>query len=128
MPELLENLTVFSPAKVNLHLIVQDKRPDDFHNLESVFLAVDFGDTLHFASRKEEGGSRKDECEVEWAEGLEKPLSIKNNIILRAVSLFREKTGFDHGLKIRLEKRIPIGGGLGGGASTAAAALLAMNK
>jgi 4-diphosphocytidyl-2-C-methyl-D-erythritol kinase len=122
MPESLKELTVFAPAKVNLHLAVKDRRPDGFHNLESVFLAVDFGDNLRF----ELAG---DENRVEIAmEGLDFTLPPEKNIIFRALSLFRAKTAFNQGLRIRVEKRIPPGGGLGGGSSDAAAALLAMNR
>jgi len=115
-------LTVVSPAKVNLHLAVLEKRPDGFHNLESVFLAVNFGDTLHF-----EPCNGEDTAEIAM-EGVSIHIPIEKNIIFKALSLFRVKTGFTHGLKIKAEKRIPTGGGLGGGSSNAAAALLALNK
>ena len=122
----IEEFTVFSPAKVNLHLAVKDRRPDGFHDLESVFLTLNFGDTLYFSVKNEEQsrqskGFGDDKCEIEG-------VFIPGNIILKAVSLFREKTGFSNGLNIRVDKRIPLGGGLGGGSSNAASALLAMNK
>jgi len=122
MPGFLDNLTVFAPAKVNLHLAVKDKRPDGFHSIESVFLAVDFGDTLRFESHD----NLIEIVMNNETEMLSVPL--QENIIYKAVSLFREKTGFSKGLKIEVEKRIPLGGGLGGGSSNAAAALLALNK
>ena len=114
-------LTVASRAKINLHLTVLDRRPDGFHNLESIFLAVDFGDTLHFMP-----------CEGENSlditmEGLS-DIPLEKNTIFKAVSLFRNKTDFTQGLKIKAEKRIPLGGGLGGGSSNAAATLLSLNK
>jgi len=130
--EIFTELSVFAPAKVNLHLAVLDKRSDGFHNLESFFLALDFGDKLNFTGAKEENImeissiSRQDAGENgEWAELICNPT---RNIIFKAVTLFRQKTGFSHGLKIAVEKRIPLGGGLGGGSSDAAAALLALNK
>ena len=128
MPELIEKLAVFAPAKVNLHLCAGDRRQDGFHSIESVFLAVDFGDTLYFerlspANSVEIVMDRKNSPSL-----ADSALLIEENIIFKALSLFREKTGFDMGLKIRVEKRIPIGGGLGGGSSDAAAALLALNK
>jgi 4-diphosphocytidyl-2-C-methyl-D-erythritol kinase len=117
-----EKLTVPAPAKVNLHLEVMDKRQDGFHNLESIFFALDFGDTLHF--ELVEG-----EKTVEIAmKGLNFDLPVEKNIIYRCICLFRERTGFSKGLKVMAEKRIPAGGGLGGGSSDAAAALLALNK
>jgi len=121
----LPKLTVNAPAKVNLHLAVFDKRPDGFHNLESIFLAVDFGDTLLFEPISGEK-TLKLLMEGPAAAGFDLP--VEKNIIFKALSLFREKTGFNHGLKIRVEKRIPFGGGLGGGSSDAAATLLALNK
>jgi 4-diphosphocytidyl-2-C-methyl-D-erythritol kinase len=118
----MEKLTVFAPAKVNLHLAVKERRNDGFHNLESLFLAVNFGDTLHF--QLFEG---KNEAKIAM-EGLNPPIPPQKNIVFRALSLFRDKTGFDRSIDITVEKRIPVGGGLGGGSSDAAATLLALNK
>jgi 4-diphosphocytidyl-2-C-methyl-D-erythritol kinase len=115
-------LTVKAPAKVNLHLEVLDRRKDGFHNLESVFFALDFCDTLRFELAE---GEKTAEIAMK---GLDPGLPIEKNIIYRALGLFRERTGFDKGLNIIVEKRIPAGGGLGGGSSDAAAALLALNR
>jgi len=117
----LDTLVQNAPAKINLHLMVKNKRPDGFHDLESVFLALDFGDTLHFSIENDVSGAGNEKCCIDG-------VSIPDNIILKAVSLFRKKTGFSKGLKISAEKRIPLGGGLGGGSSDAAATLLALNK
>jgi len=114
-------ITIDAPAKLNFHLKVGGKRPDGFHDIESLFVALDFGDTLY--------------CETTPSETtleitMNGPLALQldgENIISRAVSLFRDRTGFDQGLKVTVEKRIPFGGGLGGGSSDAAAALLALN-
>ena len=122
MPVLRKRRAVFAPAKVNLHLSVKDRRQDGFHNIESVFLAVNFGDSLYFTVLKSENTVRID------MRGLKSPLPQEENIIFKAVTLFRERTGFSRGLKIRVKKRIPLGGGLGGGSSDAAAALLTLNK
>jgi len=122
MPVFPEKLPFFAPAKVNLHLAVKNRRPDGFHDIDSVFLAVNFGDTLYF-----DAAEGKNTVEIVM-EGLNTPLPTEKNIIFKAVSLFREKTDFSQGLKITVEKRIPMGGGLGGGSSDAAAALLALNK
>jgi len=115
----IDKFTVFAPAKVNLHLAVKSRREDGFHDLESLFFAVDFGDLLHF--------------EVNDADSTgiimkNSPIPMADNIIFKAITLFREKTGFSRGLNIIAEKRIPVGGGLGGGSSNAAATLLALNK
>jgi len=121
-----QNLTVLSPAKVNLHLAVMGRRPDGFHDIESVFLAVDFADTLHF-----ELVGRENNEEIVLEPGSEPgfaPIPPEKNIIFRALSLFKAKTGFSKGIRIKVQKRIPVGGGLGGGSSNAASALLALNK
>ena len=123
-------LSIFAPAKINLHLAVKERRPDGFHNLESVFLALDWGDNLLF--ERKDSGIKGDELIIirgnARAEQKKEILNIPDNIILRALALFREKTGFSEMLKITVEKHIPLGGGLGGGSSDAAAALLALNK
>ena len=117
-----QNLTVLAPAKVNLHLAVLDRRSDGFHDIESVFLAVDFADTLHF-----ELAGPENSVEIIMEPG-SVPIPPEENIIFRALSLFRTKTGFSKGIRIKVEKRIPIGGGLGGGSSNAASTLLALNN
>jgi len=116
-------ITIEAPAKLNLHLKVGGRRPDGFHDIESLFLALAFGDTLYFETTPSEAA---DPPEI----SMNGPLALQidgENIISRAVSLFRERTGFNQGLKVEVEKRIPPGGGLGGGSSNAAAALLALN-
>jgi 4-diphosphocytidyl-2-C-methyl-D-erythritol kinase len=123
----LAQLTVISPAKLNLHLEVLSRRSDGFHNLESIFLAVDFGDILHFLPVDE---LEFTDISMQWSHegiGVEK-LPMEKNIIFKALSLFREKTHFDQGLNINVEKCIPIGSGLGGGSSNAASTLLVLNK
>ena len=121
-----QKLIITAPAKINLYLKVLDKRPDGFHNLDSVFLALDFGDTLHFEPVSKRGFS---EISMEWSNNIEEErFPAEKNLIFKALSLFKEKTGFSGGLKIKAEKRIPAGSGLGGGSSDAAAALLALNK
>jgi 4-diphosphocytidyl-2-C-methyl-D-erythritol kinase len=127
-----EKLTIFAPAKVNLHLAVKDRREDGFHNLESIFLALNFGDLLHFTLQGDTPCSSDNSIEIV----MENPksvtescsVSVQDNIIYKTILLFREKTGFSQGLKVFVEKRIPLGGGLGGGSSNAAATLLILNK
>jgi 4-diphosphocytidyl-2-C-methyl-D-erythritol kinase len=132
------SLKIPAPCKINLHLRVGERRADGYHDLESLFAALDFGDTLEFEVLEKPGI-----CEIltDWRlppprppEGgpvppipPEFPVPPSQNIVYRAVSLFRARTGFDRGLRIRLEKRVPLGGGLGGGSSDAAAALMALN-
>jgi len=126
-------MIIDAPAKVNLHLAVLDKRPDGFHNLESLFTALNFSDTLHFEAFEAEFGEKTTlELIMEGPAAVGWELPIEKNIIYKALSLFKQKSkgkgGFDIGLKIRVEKRIPAGGGLGGGSSNAASTLLALNS
>ena len=115
-------LTIAAPAKVNLHLEVLERLQNGFHKLLSIFLALDFSDTLHFELTE---GEKTTELAMK---GLDPELPIEKNIVFRSLRLFQEKTGFSKGLSIIVEKRIPAGGGLGGGSSDAAAALLALNR
>ena len=115
-------MTILAPAKLNLHLAVKNKRSDGFHDIESVFVALNFGDIIHF-----DPIPGKNSLEIAMP-GAKPGLPVEKNIIFHALSLFRSKTGFDQGIKITVEKKIPIGGGLGGGSSNAAATLLALNK
>ena len=124
MSKTMQKLTILAPAKLNLHLAVLDRRPDGFHNIESLFLTIDLCDTLHFLPVN----SRNSEIAMEWRGGAGETIPMEKNIIFKALSLFREKTGFEQGLQIRVEKRVPAGGGLGGGSSNAASTLLALNK
>jgi len=123
----MPQLKIEAPAKLNLHLKVGDRRPDGFHDIESLFLALAFGDTLYLETIPSVTKIPL-EIRMDWQSGdLSAAISPEKNIISRAVSLFRNRTGFDTGLKVTVKKRIPLGGGLGGGSSDAAAALLALN-
>jgi len=125
-------ITLHAPCKINLHLAVGNKQTDGFHQLESIFIALDFSDTLTIIPLPEEGGHTS---LVMRAEGpfLElsgkdcPPIPPEKNLVCRAVELFRAKTGFSGSLAVELVKRIPPGSGLGGGSSDAAATLLALN-
>jgi 4-diphosphocytidyl-2-C-methyl-D-erythritol kinase len=119
-------LNIKAPAKINLHLAVKGKRPDGFHDLESIFLALDWGDSLCF-----ECGGAEAQCAIQtvWDIPVDQAvIQPEENIVFKAVSLFRARSGFMRGLRIRLDKRIPLGAGLGGGSSDAAATLLALNR
>mmetsp|Transcript_11019 Transcript_11019/g.32882 ORF Transcript_11019/g.32882 Transcript_11019/m.32882 type:complete len:351 (-) Transcript_11019:23-1075(-) len=116
------DLSLFSPAKVNLFLRIIEKRPDGFHELASLFQAITLGDYLHF---EQLDGASKDvlECDVPGC-----PLD-DTNLVLRAIALLREKVDADIPyFRVRLDKRTPIQAGLGGGSSNAAAALYGANE
>jgi 4-diphosphocytidyl-2-C-methyl-D-erythritol kinase len=121
----MRRIKVPSPCKINLHLSVGECRADGYHNLESIFQFLDFGDILGFELVEEDGV-----CELLSASPLLRavvPIPPEKNIVYQAVSLFRRRTGFDRGIRVNLEKRVPLGGGLGGGSSNAAAALGALD-
>jgi 4-diphosphocytidyl-2-C-methyl-D-erythritol kinase len=105
-----------------VHLEVGDRRPDGYHFLDSIFLCLDFGDSL-FVEEGERGGAVEAVLEPEG--GADIPA--EENLACRAAALFRESSGYDRGLRIRIVKRVPLGGGLGGGSSDAAAVLRALN-
>jgi 4-diphosphocytidyl-2-C-methyl-D-erythritol kinase len=121
-----EILKIRASAKINLHLAIKDRRPDGFHDLESIFLALDFGDDLRFALGEAEGRGFT-ALDTNWLVPGEAALPPEHNSVCKAAALFRERTGFARDLRVSLDKRIPLGAGLGGGSSDAAATLRALN-
>lgn len=113
-------LTCPAYAKLNLFLEVTGKRPDGFHNLESVFLAIDLADTLSAEPRDD--GRIGLACD---APGMPPEAE---NLAVKAAAALRRKVGGGAGIQFHLEKRIPMGAGLGGGSSDAAAALVLTNR
>lgn len=111
-----------APAKLNLFLHITGRRPDGYHLLQTVFQLIDFGDTLHFTLR-EDGNI----CRISAIEGIPE----EQDLIVRAARLlqaeFFRRTGKKPGAGIAIEKRLPAGGGLGGGSSDAATTLMALN-
>lgn len=108
----------FSPAKINLFFRVLGKRSDGYHEIASLYQAIHLCDEIHLSFYKEDCFSCSDP-QLKWDE---------NNLIFKAIHLFREKTGYIDPVAIDLNKQIPIGGGLGGGSSNAATILFAMNQ
>lgn len=108
-------------AKVNLHLSVLGKRPDGTHELLTLFERVDLSDELE-VRRSGSAGALEFHCA---APGVP---SDGTNLAVRAAEAFRRASGWNEGLRITLKKRIPAGGGLGGGSSDAAAVLRAMQR
>jgi len=103
-------------AKINLSLKVLGRRPDNFHELRTVFQTIGLHDLLEFQFTPGRG----------LAIELDDPLEIPNNLVRRAAEAFCERFAVRGRLEMRLEKRIPAGGGLGGGSSDAAAVLLTL--
>lgn len=111
-------LTAFSPAKINLFLKVLHRRPDGYHELATLLQAIDLGDILHFELDSHDTLTCTDPT---------LPIN-ESNLISKAIRLFRDRTGVKIGLKVHLDKRIPIQAGLGGGSSNAATTLWAFNQ
>ncbi len=107
-----------APAKLNLMLRVVGRRADGYHLLQTVFRFIDFGDTLTFRVRPDGVVSRPSPVEG---------VAEDADLTVRAARLLREATGTGLGAEITIEKRLPMGGGLGGGSSDAATTLLALN-
>ena len=108
-----------SPCKVNLLLNILGKRPDGFHELETVFQPVDFCDRLDFVR---EGFRLTMTCS-------DPNLSTDTgNLVYRAAAAFLKAARIHDGVRIHLEKRIPMAAGLGGGSGNAATALLGLNE
>jgi 4-diphosphocytidyl-2-C-methyl-D-erythritol kinase len=102
-------------AKINLHLDVGARRADGFHSLRTVFQEISFHDTLRLARTKK---AIAFSCS-------DKKLSGRDNLIVKALTLLRAELNTAAGARAHLTKRIPVGAGLGGGSSDAAAALMA---
>jgi 4-diphosphocytidyl-2-C-methyl-D-erythritol kinase len=115
----LDDVVVWAPAKVNLHLEVRGKRPDGYHDIETLMVAVRLYDTLVF--RLAESEIRLDCYRPDLSTG-------PDNLVVKAATLLRERTGCTKGCHIRLVKRIPMQAGLAGGSADAAATLLGLNE
>lgn len=107
-----------APAKLNLFLHVVGRRADGYHLLQTLFRFVGHGDMLHFASRAD--------ANVLLATPLP-GVAPETDLTVRAARLLQNETGCRQGVTISLDKRLPMGGGLGGGSSDAATVLLALN-
>jgi len=107
-----------APAKLNLFLHVTGRRADGYHSLQTAFRLIDLADTLRFSAR------------ADGKVSLRRPLAgvpPEQDLCVRAATLLKQATGHSGGVEIELDKRIPMGGGLGGGSSDAATTLLALN-
>lgn len=107
-------------AKINLHLDVTEKRPDGYHNVQTVMQSVSLCDTVTVSPKKDGGFSC--ECDV-----LGVPTDEKN-IALKAAMLFMSQIDSKCGAHVKIEKKIPMAAGLAGGSTDAAATLVALNR
>ena len=112
----MKDLKVISPAKINLNLKILGRRNDGYHNIQTLFQILKFGDEMTFSI---------DSGNIVTVDARQE---IENNIVLDAAKLLREKTSSATGCHIQIKKKIPIGGGMGGGSSNAATTLLILNR
>jgi len=117
----MTRLNLFSPCKINLFLRITGKRPDGFHDLASLFHVISLGDTVKFSLSPSKSRDRLS------TNVLGVPVD-ESNLIIKALNLYRQKTGTDNFFWIHLDKKVPTGAGLGGGSSNAATALWAANQ
>ena len=113
-----ESLTLPAPAKLNLFLHITGRRHDGYHNLQTLFQFLDYGDELTFSVRDDE--------QLTLSPAID-GVPTADNLIVRAAELLRQPAGIRRGCDIHLHKILPMGGGLGGGSSDAATTLLALN-
>lgn len=112
------SLTALSPAKLNLFLHITGRREDGYHNLQTLFQFIDLCDRLSFTV------SPDSNIDVEFPDPSVSP---QDNLVTRAARALQSETGCMLGAYIKVEKQIPMGGGLGGGSSNAATTLVALN-
>lgn len=112
-------LTLLAPAKLNLMLHITGRRDDGYHNLQTVFQILDYGDTMHFTLRNDDALTLTGDFPG---------VPTESNIIFKAAQLIKPWSNVPPGVSINVDKVLPMGGGLGGGSSNAATTLLALNK
>ncbi|WP_297840313.1 4-(cytidine 5'-diphospho)-2-C-methyl-D-erythritol kinase [Pseudomonas sp.] len=113
-----DRLTLPAPAKLNLMLHILGRRADGYHELQTLFQFLDYGDELSFALR-DDGEIR---LQTEIAD-----VPHDSNLIVKAARALQKQSGCSLGVDIWLEKRLPMGGGIGGGSSDAATTLWGLN-
>lgn len=122
------SLTVEAPAKINLYFEILGKRPDGFHEVETVVLPVDWFDTLTVERLDARSGTLQIECRDDSGADLSEQIPSEKNLALCAARLLADAAGISIPTRLTLIKRIPSEAGLGGGSSDAAAAFLALNR
>ena len=110
--------TFLAPAKINLFLHITGRRADGYHTLQSVFQLLDFYDTIHLKTTQTGKIKRVNDIAN---------VPANKDLCVRAAIALQQATGCKQGVDIAVEKRIPMGGGLGGGSSDAATVLIALN-
>jgi len=108
-----------APAKLNLFLHITGRRPDGYHLLQTVYQFIDYSDMLSFDVRGDGIIRRMNKIPG---------VAPENDLIIRAAHILQQISGTRQGVDITVDKKIPLGGGLGGGSSDAATTLVALNK
>ncbi len=116
----MKSLHLKSPAKVNLYLKVINKRPDGFHNIETLFERINLFDDIYFKLTND--SKIRIRCNHPHV-----PCGPKN-LVYKVAKLLQQDLGISQGVEIRINKRIPVAAGLAGGSSNAATALIGLNK
>ena len=116
---MISSITLPAPPKINLFLHITGRRDDGYHNLQTLFQLLDGGDNLTFTLTENNKISLSTQIEG---------VAESDNLIVRAASLLQKKSNCTRGCIIDLDKKLPMGAGLGGGSSNAATTLLALNK
>ena len=112
-------MTYLSPAKINLFLHITSKRDDGYHNLQTIFQLLDFYDEIDFSLRND--------GKINRTSGNEDIL-ISDDLMIKSAKKLKQYSATNCGVDIKIIKRIPTGGGLGGGSSNAATTLITLNK
>jgi 4-diphosphocytidyl-2-C-methyl-D-erythritol kinase len=119
MAQSSEFLTCSAPAKLNLFLLITGRRADGYHTLQTLFRFIDRADELTFRLRNDGRVTRATEIAG---------VAESSDLTLRAGQLLQAETGCTLGVEVSVRKRLPLGGGLGGGSSDAATTLLGLNR
>ena len=112
------SFSCLSPCKLNLFLYITGRRPDGYHDLQTLFCLLDYGDTMHFNV----DGDNKIKLLTDFG------FPQEDNLIYKAAKMLKEYSKTNKGCSILIDKILPQGGGLGGGSSNAATTLLVLNK
>lgn len=108
-----------APAKLNLFLHVTGRREDGYHLLETAFQLIDYGDVLHFKLRHDGQILRSNDIPG---------VPLETDLVIRAAKLLQLNSASSLGVEMTLDKKLPMGAGLGGGSSDAATTLIALNR
>lgn len=116
-------MILYSPAKINIGLHILAKRPDGFHDLDTLMYPLSYYDIIEI--KLQSGSGRKIKLS---SSGILIPGDDKNNLCIQAFNLFNTYAGTQFSISMHLHKQIPVGAGLGGGSSNASSVLLGMNQ